>query len=113
MYMNSLGECKLKQLLYKYEHPEASSSSAPSHSRPTPRQYIVSLSSSDSSSDPQQLKLLQQKAKQEEEERQIKREVDDHLRHALEVTERSLGVDHIEVADIFLSIILNEFKKVF
>lgn len=98
MYLNSLGECKLKQMIFNLEHPEPAASS-PAHSRLTPRQYIVSLSSEASSSPSQQ--QLQQRAKKEEDERHARREIDENLRHALEVTERALGFDHIEVAGIF------------
>ena len=96
MYLNSLGESKLKRIIHDAESPKSDSSA---HSnRPAARQFIVSLSSPQTSS--ATALEEQRRRKREEEEREAQRDVEETLKRALEITEGALGENHIEVAGI-------------
>jgi hypothetical protein len=96
MYLNSLGESKLKRIIYDAETPKSDSAQA---NRPQARQFIVSLSSS-----PQTATAAEQekKNKKAEEDREARRDMEETLTRALEIMESALGPNHIEIAGIIL-----------
>ena len=93
MYLNSLAESKLKQIIYdKTPKPDFAQGR-----HAAPRQFIVALSSAQNDAQSDEEK----KKKRAEEERAKEREVKETLRRSLEITEKALGGNHIEVAGIF------------
>eukprot|EP00026_Physarum_polycephalum_P000354 Phypoly_transcript_00354.p1 GENE.Phypoly_transcript_00354~~Phypoly_transcript_00354.p1 ORF type:complete len:1644 (+),score=368.57 Phypoly_transcript_00354:104-5035(+) len=106
MYLNSMGESKLKRIIFENEAPKSEGSA---NGRPSARQFIVSLSSSPSPSSSTSREEEKQR-KKEEEEMEKRKDVEETLQRALEITENALGENHIEVADIVANLGLFHLK---